>query len=266
MDIFGSSALGSTHADLDITDAAAVDAVMDRVRPGVVINTVAFHRGEECEKDPAKSFAINAVGAWNVARAAARVGAIVVFISTDYVFGNAKKEYAESDAPDPLNVYGMSKLAGERLTAFANPKHYIVRTSALFGAHKSGKGHNFVTLMLSLASKASPISVVSDQYTAPTYAADVAQKIKELLDAKAPCGIYHITNTGGVSWHGFAAEIFRVAGKDVDLMPIAASSRPSAFTRPDSTVLISENLQKAGISPMRPWQEALAEYLTFINK
>lgn len=266
MDVFGSSAVGSTHADLDITDAAAVDAVMDSVRPAVVINTVAFHRGDECEKDPAKSFAINAVGAWNVARAAARVGAAVIFISTDYVFGNAKKEYAESDAPDPLNVYGMSKLAGERLTALANPNHYIIRTSALFGKYKSGKGHNFVTLMLSLANKANPISVVSDQYTAPTYAADLAQKIKELLDAKAPYGIYHITNAGGVSWHGFAGEIFKMAGKDADLLPVAASSRPSAFIRPDSTVLISENLSSAGISPMRPWQEALAEYLTFIKK
>lgn len=266
MEVFGGSAVGLTHADVDVTDADAVNAAIARIQPDVVINTVALHRSEECEKDPTKSFAVNAVGAWNVAKAAASVGASVIFISTDYVFGNAKKEYAEGDMPEPLNVYGASKLAGEQLTAIANPRHYVVRTSALYGKYKSGKGHNFVTLMLALAAEKQPVRVVSDQYTAPTYAGDLALKIKELTDGDAPYGTYHIANAGGVSWHGFAEEVFRVAGIRANVEGIPASSRPSGFTRPDSTVLISERLVKAGIAPMRSWQVALAEYLTFIKK
>lgn len=266
MEAFGSSAVGCTHADVDVTDADAVSEVINRIKPAVVINTVAFHRSEECEKDPAKSYTVNALGAWNVAKAASGVGAVSVYVSTDYVFGNAKKEYGEGDMPEPLNVYGASKLAGEQLTAIANPKHYIIRTSALFGKYKSGKGHNFVTLMLSLVEKGGPISVVADQYTTPTYAGDLAVKIKELLEAKAPYGTYHVTNTGGVSWYGFAGEIFKAAGKQVDLRAVSVAGRSSTFVRPDSTVLISEKLAGAGIPPLRPWQDALREYLTFISK
>ncbi len=266
MEVFGDSAVGLTHADLDVTDAAAVNAAIGRIKPDVVINTVAFHRSEECEKDPAKAFAVNAEGAANVAKAAAAVGAVSVYISTDYVFGNAKKEYVESDTTEPLNVYGASKLAGEELTAIANPKRYIIRTSALFGKYKSGKGHNFVTLMLALADEGHVVRVVNDQFTAPTYAGDLAVKIKELVDCNAPYGTYHVANAGGVSWYGFAEEIFRAAGVKAVLEGIPAASRPSAFVRPDSTVLMSEKISAAGILPMRPWQDALREYLTFIHK
>lgn len=266
MEVFGNSAVGLTHADLDVTDEDAIIAAVERIKPAVVINTVAFHRSEECEKDPAKSFEVNALGAWNVARAAFVAGAVSVYVSTDYVFGNAKNEYAESDIPDPLNVYGTSKFAGEKLTAIANPRHYVIRTSALFGRHKSGKGHNFVTLMLSLAAQGHSVRVVNDQYTAPTYAKDLALKMRELINANAPYGIYHMANVGGVSWYGFAEEIFRAAGVQAALEGIPASSRPSEFVRPDSTVLISESIVRAGMVPMRSWQAALAEYLTFITK
>lgn len=253
--------VGWTLADFDVTDKEKISAKIKEAKPDVIINTAAFHKVEECELDPGKSFAVNAAGAFNAAKAAAEISAKIVFISTDYVFGNAKNSYSESDAPDPLNVYGASKLAGEIMTRIANPNHYIVRTSALFGEHQSGKGHNFVQLMLGLARDGKEIKVVDDQFTAPTFTPDLSQKIKELIFKNAPFGAYHITNQSGISWYEFAKIIFETAGISADLKPIKTNERPSNLVRPKSTILINNAIQKIGLSPMRPLKEALAEYI-----
>lgn len=260
--VFGADAVGLIHAECDITDKEAMRLAICDMRPAFVINTAAFHKVDACELDPEKSHAVNEAGARNVAEAARDAGATAVFISTDYVFGNAKREYAESDAPDPMNVYGASKLAGERATAGANPAHYIIRTSALFGPQRSGKGHNFVTMMIEKGRGSEPVTVVADQFTAPTYAPDFAQAIKALLGSKAPYGTYHMTNAGSASWYEFAEEIWRIKKLPAPLVSAHAADRPAgAAKRPDSTVLVSEKLPHAVRAHLRPWREALAEYL-----
>src|SRR3989344_3252316 len=156
-------------------------------------------------------FDVTDIGAFNVAKSAKEIGAKIIFISTDYVFDGRKEYSVESDSPNPLNVYGASKLAGENLTKIANDNFYIIRTSWLFGIHKSSKGHNFVSLMLEKAKNGENIKVVGDQFGSPTYTRDLAAKIKELIDKNAPADIYHITNSDSCSWHEFAKKIFELA-------------------------------------------------------
>ncbi|MEK9148009.1 MAG: dTDP-4-dehydrorhamnose reductase [Patescibacteria group bacterium] len=191
--------VGLAHADIEITDPASVAVALERCRPEVVINAVAIIKTELCETEPDRAFLVNAVGAYNVAKAAAGLGAAVVFISTDYVFDGSKPSFTEEDAPYPLNVYGASKLAGEILTKIANPKHFIIRTGWLFGKKVSHKGYNFVTLMLERAKSEAEVRVVNDQTGSPTYTLDLALKIYELIRHQAPFGIYHITNQGGAT-------------------------------------------------------------------
>lgn len=260
MKAFGRSAIGFTRADIDITDQRAVARKIKEISPVAVINTAAFHKIEECERDSEKSYQVNAFGAQYVARAAHAVHAAIIYISTDYVFGDYKKKYCESDCVNPLNIYGASKLAGEELTRIVNPHHYIIRTSALFGAHQSGKGHNFVTLMLKLAREGQEITVVDDQYTAPTYTVDLAEKIKELIIKKAPYGIYHITNSGSCSWHEFAKTIFKLARIKPQCKAKKTFIKKGQTRRPHSTVLINQAIQKLKIKPLRPWKEALSSY------
>jgi len=234
--------------------------------PDIVINTAAYHKTEECELNPEKSFSVNAIGAFNAAKAAKEIGAKIIFISTDYVFDGRKEHYSESDAPNPLNVYGASKLAGEILTKIANDNFYIIRTSWLFGIHKSGKGHNFVSLMLEKAKNGENIKVVDDQFGSPTYTYDLAAKIKELIEKNAPADIYHITNTSSCSWHELAEKIFELVKLNPKIEKIKSSDRPSSVKRPKYSVLISENLKKQGIDNLRPWPEALSAYLDEIKK
>ena len=253
--------IGATRADFDITDGVSVSNFIKYHAPDIVINTAAYHKTEECELNPEKSFAVNAVGAYNAAKAAADINAKIVFFSTDYVFGGDKENFKESDAPNPLNVYGASKLAGEILTRTANKNYYIIRTSWLYGSHKSGKGNNFVSLMLEKAINGENIKVVDDQFGSPTYTRDLALKIKELIDKKAPSGIYHITNSGSCSWYEFARRIFEFSGVKADISAISSAERQSNMKRPKCSVLVSENLEKQGIEKLRPWQDALREFL-----
>ena len=253
--------LKATHSDFDICDYVATERFIKKNKPHVVINTAAFHNTTACELDPSKSFQVNAVGAYNVAKAAALVNASVVFLSSDYIFDGSKKKFSEEDKPNPLNVYGASKLAGEVLLKIANPKYYIVRTTGMFGFKSSGKGHNFVTLMLEKAKLGEHIRVVNDQYVSPTYSFDLAGKIKELVDKKAPYGIYHITNLGFCSWYEFAKKIFELAQVNARISPIKSQASGSIVKRPQYSVLASKNLRRAGIKILRPWQEALGAYL-----
>lgn len=250
-----------TRRDFDVSDQDAVLSFIGGVQPDAVINTAAFHKVEECEVNPRRSFDVNGLGAYYLASAAAQNGASIIYISTDYVFGGEKKTFEESDCPNPLNVYGTSKLAGEQLTKIANPRYYIIRTSALFGINTSGKGYNFVTLMLKLAAENQEIKVVDDQFTSPTYTLDLAEKIQELIKRPAPFGIYHITNYGGCSWFDFAKKIFELKKLNPDLKAIKTADRPAKLTRPSSTILSNKALEKSGLALLRPWPEALQDYL-----
>ena len=251
-----------THADLEVTDAEAVRAVLAGHGPQVVVNTAAFHKVEVCEREPLRAFEVNGLGARNLALACRDLDCPLVHLSTDYVFDGAKRTpYLESDAPRPVNAYGISKLAGEHFLRCLWDQHTIVRASGLFGAAgSSGKGGNFVETMLRVAREQGQATVVADLVFSPTYTVDLARAIVRLIEAGLR-GVVHITNTGECSWHDFAAEIFRQVGLDVTLRPTTASEMGAEVARPPYSVLGHGALAAAGLEPMRPWQEALTDYL-----
>jgi dTDP-4-dehydrorhamnose reductase len=250
-----------THAGLDVTNGSAVLDAVREVRPDVVVNTAAFHRVDICEIESARAFAVNAEGALNVARAAAAAGAAVVFVSTDYVFdGLTCAPYTEKCTARPRNVYGASKLAGEGLVAQANARHYIVRTSGLFGvAGASGKGGNFVETMIRLAREGKPIRVVADEALAQTSTLDLAVALRSLVESEM-YGTYHVANEGGLSWFHFARMIFQALGLEPDLSPTSSREFGAKAVRPPYSVLASSRLGGLGIRMPRI-DDALARYL-----
>jgi len=252
-----------THADVEVADLDSVKQALERQKPDLVINTAAYHKTDECEEHPERAFAVNAVGAWNVARVCADIDACLVHISTDYVFDGGKRNpYLESDLPHPLNVYGVSKLAGEHLIRFALERYFIVRTSGLYGIHpcRAKKGENFVDLMLRLARERTELRVVADEVLTPTYTLDLIHQIEVLVQTEH-YGLYHITNSGQCSWYEFARAIFDLTGTSVNLKPSTAGEFPRPIKRPAYSVLENRALQEIGLDIMRPWQEALQAYL-----
>jgi dTDP-4-dehydrorhamnose reductase len=262
--VFGEDATGFAHQDLDVTDEASVASAIGSLRPDWVLNTAAFHRVDDCELDPTTTFAVNAIGALNVARAASDAGSGVVFYSTDYVFGGEERErnhpYEEGDEPDPLSVYGTSKAAGEQLVMQANERHIVVRSAGLYGTATSRKGWTFPELMINKARSDGFVRVVTDQVLSPTYTADLAQKTKELIEHDAT-GLFHLTNDGECSWFEFARGAFDLVGVEAEMEPIDSAQLGQRARRPPYSALTTTRLKAAGLEPMRPWREALGEYL-----
>ena len=262
--VFGEETVGLSHQDLDVIDGVGVASAMHSLQPDWVINTAAFHRVDDCETSPALAFDANALGAFNVARAAADIGAGVVFVSTDYVFGGEERErdnpYEEGDVVRPLNVYGVSKAAGEQLVMQANPRHVVVRSAGLYGTATSRKGWTFPELMISKARTDGKVSVVTDQALSPTYTEDLAQKTRELVERDAS-GLFHLTNAGECSWFEFARATFDLAGIEVEMEPIETGETKRRARRPSYSALKDTRLEEAGVSPMRSWEEALEAYL-----
>jgi dTDP-4-dehydrorhamnose reductase len=252
--------IGLTHAEIEVTDRNSFQFLRER-KPDVIIDTAAFHKTDVCEDEPLKAFSINAVGPKNVAEFSKEIGATSVFISSDYVFsGNKKQPYTEDDVPDPINTYGISKLAGELFTRM-NPKHYVFRVASLFGAAgSSGKGGNFVETMLGKAKRNEAITVVGDMWMSPTYTNDAALTMKEILKRQLPFGTYHLTNSGQCTWFEFTQEIFRQTGLSPNLKQILTSQNPTKAARPLYSVLKSAKLPKYGLEA-RDWQLALHDYL-----
>ncbi|MBM3165932.1 MAG: dTDP-4-dehydrorhamnose reductase [Chloroflexi bacterium] len=254
-----------THSGIEITIMDSVKDSFQKYRPDIIINTAAFHRVDDCEADPDKTFRVNALGARNVALIAQERGAKLVHLSTDYVFGGEDEPrttpYTELDIPVPANTYGKSKLAGEDFVRQLCSKHFIVRASALFGvAGSSGKGGNFIETMLKLARERDELRVVNDQVFSPTYTKDLAGKIARLI-ATEYYGIFHITNKGICSWYEFTKEILRLAGLKTPVIPITSDQLNQKARRPRYSVLDNYHLQLLGMDDMRPWQEALKDYL-----
>jgi len=250
------------HDDVECTSAESVDAVLNRVRPDVVINCAAFVRVDECEERPEEAFRVNAIGALNVARAAARMGAGCVYISTDYVFDGRKGEpYTEDDVPNPINVYGASKLAGEYLVRQACREWMIVRVASLFGrAGSRGKGGNFVETVLRKAQAGEPLQVVADVRMSPTYASDVACALGQLV-ASGARGVFHVANEGSCTWYEFASRIIGLAGMNALVEPTSASKYQARARRPvDSSLRSNRFGRMVGTTPRR-WEEALQAYL-----
>jgi dTDP-4-dehydrorhamnose reductase len=251
-----------THDQLDVTVRDRVFSALAEHRPDLVINTAAFHNVDVCEDEPARAFAANAIGAMNVAHACHEIGATLMFISTDYVFsGTAGRAYTEEDAPDPVNVYGVSKAAGEQLIRSRLPRHQIIRTSGLYGVSgASGKGGNFVERMLQLAGEGRQLRVVDDQTLSPTFTSDLADKLTEIA-ASQRYGTFHVTASGSASWYEFARTIFELTHTKADISPTTSEAFGAKARRPAYSVLANRALTRIGLAPMRPWKDALVDYL-----
>ena len=246
--------VGLAHADLDVTDARAVRDAIVRARPDAVVNCAAWTDVDGAESDPAGAELLNGRAAGVVAAAAAEAGASIVQPSTDYVFDGEKREpYVESDRPAPLSVYGATKLAGEHAVAGANERHYVVRTSWLFGA----SGANFVETMLRLGRELGEVVVVRDQIGCPTYTGHLADALVRLLEGD-DFGLHHIAGGGECSWFDFAVEIFEQAGVECRTLSCTTDDFPRPARRPPHSVLGTER-EYALYLP--DWREGLRSYL-----
>ncbi|MEV8214485.1 dTDP-4-dehydrorhamnose reductase [Leifsonia sp. NPDC077715] len=243
-----------SRAELDVTDREAVLAAV--AGHDVVINASAYTKVDDAETHEDDAYAINALGTENLAIAAARNGARFVTVSTDYVFdGEATEPYAEDTPRDPLNAYGRTKAAGEELALAAHPDGaYVVRTAWLYGAG----GPNFAKTMVKLAGSHETVSVVDDQAGQPTWTGDLAAQIVALVDSDAPAGVYHGTNSGETTWYGFARAVFAAAGLDPErVKPTDSTTFVRPAPRPSYSVLGHDAWSRAGLQPMRAWQDAL---------
>jgi dTDP-4-dehydrorhamnose reductase len=243
------------HDELDVTNPARVERLIARERPGAVINCAAWTNVDGAEASEKEAEIVNGEGAHFVASAAAKAGAKVLFVSTDYVFDGSKGEpYTESDEPNPINAYGRTKLAGERATALATKRSFIVRSSWLFGPG----GDNFVETMLRLGRGGGPVVVVHDQVGCPTYTGHLAVGLVRLIDSEA-FGIHHMAGQGSCSWYEFAMEIFRQSEVVTRVMASSTDMMARPAARPANSVLGSGRE-----APIRlpDWQRGLADYLT----
>jgi len=241
--------------ELDITHEAQAREKIVRLKPDVIINAAAYTDVDGAETQREAALAVNEMGVRNVALAAKDAGARLVHYSTDYVFPDVSQEgYREDDVPGPaVNVYGESKLAGERALAEAGPEYFLLRTAWLYGPG----GKNFVDTMLRLGAERRELEVVDDQHGSPTFTKDLAGVTREILSGDFAPGVYHTVNAGVTTWYEFAQEIFRVAGLTVAVKPVGSDQFPRPARRPAYSVLLNT---KGPV--LRPWQEALAEYLS----
>ncbi|GAC1604074.1 MAG: dTDP-4-dehydrorhamnose reductase [Acidimicrobiales bacterium] len=247
----GHEVFAMTSAHLDVTDRDAVMGFVTSARPDVVVHAAAWTAVDACEADPDRALRVNALGSRHVAEACARASAYLCAVSTDYVFdGVTTVAYTEWDPTNPKSVYGRSKLAGEREVRGLAPGSAVVRTSWLCGAG----GPNFAKTMLGLAkSGGGEVKVVADQWGCPTFTADLAEAIRQLA-ATRMAGLFHVTNQGATTWHGFATAIFEAAGSDATrVVPIATGDLdpPRAAPRPAFSVLDNAALRLSG-SPLLP--------------
>jgi dTDP-4-dehydrorhamnose reductase len=253
-----------TRADIDLTRPDTIAPALASLRPDVLVNCAAYNFVDKAETEPGAAFAANAWGARELARACGAAGCKLVHFSTDYVFGldaTRTEPFAEGDAPGPVSVYGLSKLAGEYLVRSALADHLVIRTCGLYGVWGSGgKGGNFVETMLRVAGQGKPLRVVADQRCTPSYTADMADATAGLIRAKAT-GLFHVTSGGSCSWYELAAEIFRLAGVRAELTPITSGQFGAPARRPPFSVLSNTKLASAGVKAPRVWTEALAAYL-----
>lgn len=262
--MLGEAAVPLTRAQLDLTAPANFGAVLDEIKPTVVINCAAYNFVDRAQTEPDAAFAVNALAAYHLAQACRDRGILLVHFSTDYVFGldTARRvPYRIDDTPGPVSVYGASKLAGEALVRAVAGPHLVIRTCGLYGVHGTGgKGGNFVETMLRLTGQGKPLRVVNDQHCTPSYTVDVARTTLALIDA-GQSGLFHVVNSGDCTWYTFAETIFRLAGVAAELTPIPSSEYPTPARRPAYSVLATDALDAVGIARPRPWPEALAAYL-----
>jgi len=250
--------IGVDIGEVDITDARATETLIFEAEPQIVVHTAAYTDVDGCESNIRHAYRVNAIGTRNIALACRKVGAAMLYVSTDFVFDGVKREpYLERDRPNPLNVYGFSKYAGEQFVASLLAEHYIIRTAWLYGEN----GKNFVTTMMRLADEQGKLKVVDDQFGSPTYTVDVALAVARLI-ATGKYGIYHMVNTGQVSWCGFARKVLELSGRHrVPVKPISSEQLSRPAIRPAYSVLQNSALELTIGVTIRLWETALEDFI-----
>ena len=261
----GSAVTSMPYVAVDITDSAAVDAVITAAAPDVVVHCAAWTAVDPAEELEEKVRAINAGGTQNIADVCKKLGCKMVYLSTDYVFDGRGEKPWEPDCKDyqPLSVYGRTKLEGELAVSGTLEKYFIVRISWVFGLN----GKNFIKTMLNVGRKYDAVRVVNDQIGTPTYTLDLSRLLVDMIETEK-YGYYHATNEGGyISWYDFTCEIFRQAGYSTKVIPVTTEEYGlSKAARPSNSRLDKSKLVNAGFAPLPTWQDALARYLKEIEE
>jgi dTDP-4-dehydrorhamnose reductase len=257
--LLGEDARSFSHAELDIADSAALDRAFDEVQPEVVFNCAAFHNVDVCETEPDSAWAVNV----RAVRDLASRGAKLIHLSTNYVFDGRREEpYGEDDLPNPRSIYALTKLAGEHAALAYGDNALVVRGAGLYGEHGSAsKGGNFVQRMLTRAREQGQLKMVADQRLQPTFTADLAGALLEAVEKDAG-GVVHLTAGGACSWFEFTEAIMQIAGIDVPIEPVQTTIAPGQPDRPINGVLARPRADALGLSPLRPWRDALADYMS----
>jgi dTDP-4-dehydrorhamnose reductase len=264
-ELLGGDARSYAHGELDIADSAALDRAFAETRPDVVFNCAAFHNVDVCETEPDSAWAVNV----RAVRELAGRGAKLVHLSTNYVFDGRREEpYGEDDLPNPRSIYALTKLAGEYAALAYGDGALVVRGAGLYGLHGSAsKGGNFVQRMVKRAQQTgppAPLRMVADQRLQPTFTADLAQSLIDAVDADVS-GVVHLTATGACSWFEFTQAIMELAGIDVPIEPVQTTIGPGQPDRPLNGVLARPRADALGLAELRPWRDALADYMDRAN-
>jgi len=246
-----------SHLELDVLNQELLIKKIQEIKPEVVINCSAYTKVDKAEEEKEECIKVNAIGAKNVSYASYKVGAKVIYFSTDYIFdGEKESPYTELDSPNPISTYGRSKLLGEKYTSKHNPNYLILRISWLYGIN----GRNFIKTIIKKAKEEKELKIVSDQKGSPTYTLDVVKQTWELIK-KDKIGIYHSANQGETSWYEFAKKIIEKLKINVKISPIKTGEYPALAKRPKYSVLDNYLLKLEGINIMRDWETALNEFL-----
>ena len=258
----GHQVTGVSSRELNMTEPDAVCKYLTAMRPGAVMHCAAYTAVDQAEDDAKTCLAVNHLGTKAVAEACADIGCKLMYISTDYVFpGDGERPWEPDDATAPLNLYGKSKLLGEKAVCETTDKHFIVRTSWVFGKN----GNNFVKTMLRLGAEREQFTVVNDQFGSPTYTKDLSVLLTDMI-VTDKFGTYHAANEGFCSWYEFAGAIMEKAGLDCRVLPVSSDQYPSRARRPSNSRLSKEKLTANGFQRLPPWEDALRRYLAELKE
>lgn len=256
----GHQPIGVDRDEMDLMDNEAIRTFIMNLKPEAIIHCAAYTAVDKAEEEVETCYQINAESVKVISECAKELDVKLIYISTDYVFDGTKEgEYVETDLPNPINVYGASKLKGEQYVQTLLEKYYIVRISWVFGVN----GNNFIKTMRRLGSERDELNIINDQVGSPTYTADLAPLLVDMMETDK-YGIYHATNEETCSWYEFANEIFKQSGIEVKTNPITTDQYPTAAKRPMNSRMSKTKLKANGFNLLPTWQEALAHYLKLI--
>ena len=256
----GHQPIGVDRDEMDLMDNEAIRTFIMNLKPEAIIHCAAYTAVDKAEEEVETCYQINAEAVKVISECAKELDVKLIYISTDYVFDGTKEgEYVETDLPNPINVYGASKLKGEEYVQTLLEKYYIVRISWVFGVN----GNNFIKTMRRLGSERDELNIINDQVGSPTYTADLAPLLVDMMETDK-YGIYHATNEETCSWYEFANEIFKQSGIEVKTNPITTNQYPTAAKRPMNSRMSKAKLKANGFNLLPTWQEALAHYLKLI--